>query len=166
MSLLTKHANLVSIRGVPRVVQSNVKMRFQAAILFVLLAATCCLAADHLLRQQHEQELLKAKVSDLGSAVAAISSCTWLKVLNPLCQFAGQSKASVCRVDVEAQQGLLKRRKGAYLLRVGTGLNWTHQGPPTTADCPCHRRRSSASAHGPTTCATLKSTTPNIHPTG
>jgi hypothetical protein len=38
-------------------------MRSQAAILFVLLAATCCFAADHLLRQQHEQELLKAKVS-------------------------------------------------------------------------------------------------------
>jgi len=38
-------------------------MRFQAAFLFVLLAATCCAAADHELRQQHEQELLKAKVS-------------------------------------------------------------------------------------------------------
>jgi KDEL-tailed cysteine endopeptidase len=38
-------------------------MRCQAVLLFVLLTATCCLAADHLLRQQHEQELLRAKAN-------------------------------------------------------------------------------------------------------
>ena len=44
-------------------------MRCQTAFLFVLLTATCCLAADNLLRQQHEQELLRAKVCGLPMLV-------------------------------------------------------------------------------------------------
>lgn len=64
--------------------QSVVKMRFQAAILFLLLAATCCFAADHLLRQQHEQELLKAKVGDHWIRRGSHQLSRVAQVLNPL----------------------------------------------------------------------------------
>jgi hypothetical protein len=64
-----------------------VKMRCQAVVLFVLLAATCCFAADHLLRQQHEQELLRAKVriAQSVSVVVCMRSDAGWQGLNPLC---------------------------------------------------------------------------------
>lgn len=57
--------------------ESIITMRCQAAFLFVLLTATCCLAADNLLRQQHEQELLRAKVCGLPMLLATPG---WLRV--------------------------------------------------------------------------------------
>lgn len=147
----------------------STKMRCQAAFLFVLLAATRCAAADHLLRQQHEQELLKAKVGPYCSSACPQQPARGALWSQPaVCghqSHAGQPETGVRAVDVAAQQGLLQRRKGGVDLRVGPACRGgiRHLQPILHAVC---RRRSSASTHGPTTCATLRSTMPSTAPTG